>query len=443
MNSHDQAEADERLFRGIDEPEQEPEAPPQTVSEEPGACSHPNWTRTLRNDDEVFTCDRCGVERVVTLASYFKPNAPPQTPSEELRDVPLEELNNLMGQDSRCPRHHHKVAGPCTCEEPGAREKKADCARCEHAEAAHRGKRTNGLQGCLHPRCDCHCYCLPSPTQALRELVGETVAKAFHEGVNKGGLWRGDLDAYDGTVQVNRQILALDAALTPSVPESEPVAWEYRTRMNDDQWGDWRRCEKSTYDRCTAGCPPTEQVRALFTYPPVEPEPGERCPKCQTEIVTMSGHQAMHGTDADVTFCPKCGWDADDPHIPSQKPKYEDGTVGGKYPYLDSLSSPVEGEGARAAGPSTPWPVEEVLRTLADAAEHLLGHYNYDGDGHEVIQAAIEGARTLTAHPSTERGEPDETITVEVVDGGIGAPFTITTKRAPATEAPAITEEQK
>ena len=60
-----------------------------------------------------------------------------------------------------------------------------------------------------------------SPTQDLRELVGNTVAAAFIEGVTKGGEWRGDLDAYDGTVQINRQILALDSRLAPASPEGE------------------------------------------------------------------------------------------------------------------------------------------------------------------------------------------------------------------------------
>ncbi len=54
--------------------------------------------------------------------------------------------------------------------------------------------------------------------------------------------------------------------------QSEPVAWEYRTRMNDETWGGWRRCEKSTYDRCTDKGLPTEQVRELFTHPAAEGE---------------------------------------------------------------------------------------------------------------------------------------------------------------------------
>ena len=61
------------------------------------------------------------------------------------------------------------------------------------------------------------------------------------------------------------------AALAPTEPvESEPVAWEYRTRMNCERWCDWRGCEKSTYNRCVDRGLPTEQVRKLYTHP-VEP----------------------------------------------------------------------------------------------------------------------------------------------------------------------------
>lgn len=51
----------------------------------------------------------------------------------------------------------------------------------------------------------------------------------------------------------------------------------------------------------------------LGPRPAAPGERGEPCPKCGAQIVTVSGFQPMHGTDADATFCPECGWDADAP----------------------------------------------------------------------------------------------------------------------------------
>lgn len=44
-------------------------------------------------------------------------------------------------------------------------------------------------------------------------------------------------------------------------------------------------------------------------------------------------------------------------------------------------------------GMETPYPMRDVLRMLADNADLLLNRYNYDGHGHEIVQAARDRAR--------------------------------------------------
>lgn len=46
-------------------------------------------------------------------------------------------------------------------------------------------------------------------------------------------------------------------------------------------------------------------------------------------------------------------------------------------------------------GLSTPYPVQVVLAALADAADTLLGDYNYDREGHEGIRHAVTAARLM------------------------------------------------
>lgn len=43
------------------------------------------------------------------------------------------------------------------------------------------------------------------------------------------------------------------------------------------------------------------------------------------------------------------------------------------------------------------WPVESVLATLADAADHLLGDHNCDRHGHELVLTAATRARQMLA----------------------------------------------
>lgn len=52
----------------------------------------------------------------------------------------------------------------------------------------------------------------------------------------------------------------------------------------------------------------------------------------------------------------------------------------------------------------TPWPIPEVLRKLADAADILLHQRNYDGHGHEEIGHARDAARAFLAATEPKRG---------------------------------------
>jgi hypothetical protein len=46
-----------------------------------------------------------------------------------------------------------------------------------------------------------------------------------------------------------------------------------------------------------------------------------------------------------------------------------------------------------AAENASPWPVDEVLAKLAEAADILLNEKNYDGHGYELIEVARKAAR--------------------------------------------------
>ena len=52
-------------------------------------------------------------------------------------------------------------------------------------------------------------------------------------------------------------------------------------------------------------------------------------------------------------------------------------------------------------GQKTAWDAISCLKTLADAAETLLGLHDYDSHGHEEIKSAMESAREIVGH--TER----------------------------------------
>lgn len=49
----------------------------------------------------------------------------------------------------------------------------------------------------------------------------------------------------------------------------------------------------------------------------------------------------------------------------------------------------------RIGGKNTPWPLSDVLRVLADAAEHLLQVHDCDHDGYEAIDQAMRVARKI------------------------------------------------
>lgn len=44
-------------------------------------------------------------------------------------------------------------------------------------------------------------------------------------------------------------------------------------------------------------------------------------------------------------------------------------------------------------GSETPWPLEEFVAKLCEAADILLDERSYDGNGHELIDAARRNAR--------------------------------------------------
>lgn len=46
---------------------------------------------------------------------------------------------------------------------------------------------------------------------------------------------------------------------------------------------------------------------------------------------------------------------------------------------------------------ATPWPVQDVLAKLADAADHLLNYHDCDRHGYEGVVAARDAARTIVA----------------------------------------------
>ena len=54
----------------------------------------------------------------------------------------------------------------------------------------------------------------------------------------------------------------------------------------------------------------------------------------------------------------------------------------------------------------TPWPPDDVVRKLADAADLLLYHFGYDGHGHEEIAECGKRAREHLARPTGEPAPP-------------------------------------
>lgn len=60
-----------------------------------------------------------------------------------------------------------------------------------------------------------------------------------------------------------------------------------------------------------------------------------------------------------------------------------------------------------ALGLDTPWPIEEVLRELSQAAEKLLGRYQYDGHGHEKIRIAQNKAARICSSIALITSEPE------------------------------------
>ena len=68
-------------------------------------------------------------------------------------------------------------------------------------------------------------------------------------------------------------------------------------------------------------------------------------------------------------------------------------------------------------GSNTPWPLRDVLKTLADAAEHLLKDHDCDAHGYENVDEAVKLARQYTekarelglvAHLGRDRVAPEK-----------------------------------
>lgn len=55
-------------------------------------------------------------------------------------------------------------------------------------------------------------------------------------------------------------------------------------------------------------------------------------------------------------------------------------------------------------GGDTPWPLDDVLERLADAAEHLLDAHSCDAHGYEKVQHAAKAAREYVAGLRDHRG---------------------------------------
>lgn len=60
--------------------------------------------------------------------------------------------------------------------------------------------------------------------------------------------------------------------------------------------------------------------------------------------------------------------------------------------YLDRQPVPGELDVDAFFGMGTPWPMHEVVRTLAEATRHLLAEHDCDHLGWERLQAALEVA---------------------------------------------------
>ena len=52
---------------------------------------------------------------------------------------------------------------------------------------------------------------------------------------------------------------------------------------------------------------------------------------------------------------------------------------------------------AKLNNEDTPWPLPDVVRKLADAADILLNQYDYDGHGYEQIEECVKQARLYAA----------------------------------------------
>lgn len=63
--------------------------------------------------------------------------------------------------------------------------------------------------------------------------------------------------------------------------------------------------------------------------------------------------------------------------------------------YCDACAHTLLEQMEHALGLDRPWPVQDVLIKLADAADLLLGRHNYDGHGWEEIGRARDEARRM------------------------------------------------
>lgn len=86
----------------------------------------------------------------------------------------------------------------------------------------------------------------------------------------------------------------------------------------------------------------------------------------------------------------------------------------------------------RARMDGTPFPLPDVLRTLADAAEVLLTEHNYDRHGHEVIGYAINAARAAATPEGSEATEMADAVTdAEEIADYLATPECTATAHAP------------
>ncbi len=120
------------------------------------------------------------------------------------------------------------------------------------------------------------------------------------------------------------------------------------------------------------------------------PKDAFACPKCGGSYYGRVPHGKVHCHDQ---FEQNCQWSGpvDECMYVSDEAKLELAEE-----MLEKAEAKLDFFLLGAPGADMPWTVTDVLKRLADAADHLLLHHDCDCQGHEEIRVACEVAKTMS-----------------------------------------------